>query len=70
VLILSVAWILPIESLPWRVVCKLALAAVFVVGILKLGVLLPEEAGVLKEVVRAGRRKLGWVSLGVAAPRN
>ena len=70
VLVLLVAWILPIESLPWRVVCKLALASVFLLGVFKLGVILPEEAGVLSELVQAGRRKLGGVSLGVEAPRN
>jgi O-antigen/teichoic acid export membrane protein len=70
VLVLFAAWMLPVESLAPRVLCKLVLAAVFLFGVFKLRVLQPEEASALKELVQAGCRKIGWSSLGVAVPRN
>lgn len=70
VLVLLVAFSLPIESVALRTACKLALAAALAFGIFKLGVLKPEEAKALRELVQIRRRKTRWANLGTAAPRN
>jgi O-antigen/teichoic acid export membrane protein len=67
-LLLGTGWWLPIDSFALRVVIKMVLLAIFLVGTLKFGVLNREETTSLKGVISAGLHKVGWGKAQASVP--